>query len=152
MANSLGRWSSRSRVLSRVLVLCVVALAASSCRRAPATACSDVWKSDDFQSAHVEVVGCSTRSDLQGAPFVSRYRVAGRYASDAEQSLIKDFSIKPLQRTCCLWESTDNAQRDANGKSLSITMASEETTVTDRREWAKIPYFYIEIKRYDREP
>jgi hypothetical protein len=55
-------------------------------------------------------------------------------------------------RNCCLWESTENSYRDKSGRVFMISMATEETTITSRSQWAKIPYFYVVVDWYPKEP
>jgi len=96
--------------------------------------------------------GCKQRTDLQGGPWEASYRVAGSRAAEVESHLAREFNIKRLQRTCCLWESAQNSYRDKQGRLFVISMSTEETTIDSRNQWAKIPYFYVKMDRYREDP
>jgi len=65
---------------------------------------------------------------------------------------VKEFGIKKLNRTCCVWESTQNFYRDANEQASEISMATEETLLDKRDQWPKIDFFYVTIHRFMDDP
>jgi hypothetical protein len=114
--------------------------------------CDDLLAALNKKPAALEFQGCKPRTDLQGQPSEASYRVRGAQAAGVEESLTKELRIKRLQRTCCLWESTRNSYRDRRGRLFVISMATEETTIDSRSEWAKIPYFYVTVDLYRDDP
>ena len=128
------------------------AIVMAACASRPDGSCEDLLASLGKKPDALEFVGCKERSDLQGAPLQASYRVAGAQAADVEGSLAKELGLKTLKRTCCLWESTENSSRDKDGRSVVITMATEETTVDRREDWGKIPYFYVTVNLYREDP
>ena len=114
--------------------------------------CDDFLKTLDKKPNNLEFLGCKQRTDLQGKPWQASYRVAGSHAADVESYLTKEFGIKKLHRTCCVWESTQNSYRDEQGRLFLISMSTEETTIDSRDRWARIHYFYVKVSRYPEEP
>jgi hypothetical protein len=137
-------------VIAGTVLALVIAIAA--CANRADGSCGDVLAELEKKPDTLEFVSCKERSDLQGAPQQASYRVAGVKAADVEGFLTKELALKALQRTCCLWESTENAFRDKAGRPLVITMATEETTIDKREDWGKIPYFYVTVSRYREDP
>ena len=138
------------RVLAGLVLASAIVIAA--CASRPDGSCEDLLAALGKKPDALEFVGCKERSDLQGAPLQASYRVAGAKAADVESYLAKELTLKALQRTCCLWESTENSFRDKAGRSHVITMATEETTIDRREEWGKIPYFHVTVNLYREDP
>lgn len=113
---------------------------------------------DDFLAAlhkkpkDLEFLGCRQRTDLQNSPSEASYRVEGRHAAEVESYLTKELKIKRLERTCCVWESTQNSYRDRHDRLFVISMTTDETTVGSREQWKQIPYFYVKVYRYRDAP
>ena len=100
----------------------------------------------------LEFRDCKQQTDLQGQPWEASYRVVGNHAAEVESYLIKEFKVKRLHRTCCVWESVHNSYRDEQDRLYVISMSTDETTVDNRTQWARIPYFYIKVDLYPEAP
>lgn len=118
------------------------------CARAEA-ACADFLQQMHKKPKELIYVGCKQLRRIQGEPLEASYRVKGSAAADVEQVLIRNFGVKKLQRNCCLWETTQNAYRDDRMGNFVISMATGETLVSSASGWARIPYFYVKVDRYE---
>jgi hypothetical protein len=116
------------------------------------SSCGDFLASMQKKPSGLEFQSCRQRTDLQGHPDRADYRVAGSHAAAVETFLSKELGVKKLQRTCCVWESVRNPYRDKRGRRFEITMATEETTIDKKNQWAKIPYFYVTVSLYKELP
>jgi hypothetical protein len=114
--------------------------------------CGDLLAAIQKKPTSLEFQSCRQRADLQGKPDEADYRVPGSHAAEVENFLAKEAGLKRLQRTCCIWESVKNPFEDRSGQRLEITMATEETTIDKKKQWAKIPYFYVKVYRYRELP
>lgn len=116
------------------------------------SSCGDFLAALHKKPKSLEFQGCKQQTDRQDAPFEASYRVAGTHAAGVENYLARELKVKKLRRNCCVWESTDNFYRDQQGRAFTISMATEETTVSSRNQWAKIAYFYVTMDWYRDEP
>jgi hypothetical protein len=114
--------------------------------------CEDLLSALHRKPYYIQFLDCKQRTDLQGAPLEAKYRTEGSRAAKAEDYLHKEFKIKRLRRTCCVWESADNSYRDAHKRLYAISMSSEETTIDQRDRWWRIDYFYITVDFFRDEP
>jgi Domian of unknown function (DUF4952) len=102
---------------------------------------------------------------IQGAQIRSleaRYQVTGKDAALVEAFLQQKFQMSPLRFVCCGWEPGKREQdsrlprlgqyRDQQGYNYQITMHSGETLVTQRQDWAKIPFFYVKVTKFLEDP
>ena len=114
--------------------------------------CRDILTALQRKPSYVQFLDCKQRTDLQGAPFEATYRVTGSRAAGAEGYLIKEFRIKKLSRTCCVWESANNSYSDAQEKSYVISMSTQETIIDKRDLWPRIGHFYITVDLFPDKP
>jgi Domian of unknown function (DUF4952) len=132
-------------VLATALLAAPFLLAADS-------SCDDFLSMMEKKPKDLEFIGCKQRTDLQGEPFEATYRVAGTRAAQVETYLVREFKVKRLRRTCCVWESVQNSYRDKQGRLFIISMSTDETTIGARTRWARIPYFHVTVARYREDP
>ena len=140
---------SFSYLLCGLLLLCGVN---ASCAAADDKGCEDLLAALHKKPDYVEFLNCKQRTDLQGSPIEAKYRVKGNRAADAEDYLVKEFKIKKLGHTCCVWESADNSWRDERKRQFTISMSTEDTKVDKREDWAKLDYFYIVLDLFRDDP
>lgn len=114
--------------------------------------CHDILNALHRKPSYIQFLDCKQRTDLQGVPFEAIYRVSGSQAADAEGYLIREFKIKKLSRTCCVWESADNPYSDAPRRSFVISMSTQETTIDKRDQWPRIDHFYITVDLFADQP
>lgn len=112
-----------------------------------AGACSDVLAGIGRKPDRLEFVKCE-KSEGQ-VLFRAHYRVPGASAASVEDFFMNAFGMGPLNTTCCLWEPKAGKQGQidlGNNVFLIISMNSGETTITDRTDWNKIPFFSVEVE------
>jgi hypothetical protein len=118
-----------------------------------APVCGDLLTMLGHPPKTIAFIDCSYHPEEQTKPFVARYRVAGRDAAAVEAYLRHRFHIRPIRRFCCEWESSRNPYDSRRtGKSYEIDIGSGETLVLDRRHWADIPEFAIEVRELTELP
>ena len=110
--------------------------------------CADFLAQLGKKSAHVEFVRCSYLPDRQGKPLQAIYHVSGWFAARTEAYLIRAVGLNRLKRSCCQWDSPVRQFKDAKGQEFSIAMVSEETSITKRTNWRKIPVFEITVETF----
>lgn len=137
------------RVAMVVLLSLMPGLAIMACAQ---SSCGDFLAILHKKDSHLEFLGCKRRVNLQGQPWEATYRVEGSHAAEVEDSLTREFGIKRLHRTCCVWESTQNSFRDKRTRIFVISVSTDETTVDRRDHWAGISYFYVKVDRYSDAP
>ncbi len=134
-----------------MLRLLAASLVASSmiCGQA---SCDDLLAGLHKKPKQLEFVECKSRPDLQGKPLRATYRVKGANAAEVERYLSTAFGMQPLKNNCCLWESGQRTFQGKDGRVYYLSMGSGETPITQRAEWRKIPYFYVEFSQETEEP
>jgi hypothetical protein len=120
-------------------------------RYATASDCGDLLARIHRKPAGAIYIGCSYQSDRQGKPLEATYRVRGRDAAATEAYLVRTIGLDRLKRLCCHWESPARAFRDPQGRDYSISLASEETVVASRDDWARIDTFEITVETMTEE-
>lgn len=115
--------------------------------------CEDFLAKLSDKPEFVELLECTQDIDLQGKPFVARYRVKGTDALKAEQYMNQAFGLPKLQYICCGWDSTPYFYRD-NKTHLGymLGMGSEETPVNKRDRWSEIKTFQINVSFSTEDP
>lgn len=126
----------------RPFLLAALASVMFVCAARAESSCDDVLGTLHKKPKHLEFQGCEQHTDRQDV-FEARYRVAGTHAAAVESFLAREFKVKKLRLHCCLWESGETFYRHKQGRAFTISMSSEETIITRRKQWAKIPYFYV---------
>lgn len=127
-------------------------LALSGCAKADLS-CGDLLDGLGDKPSAIEYQSCAVEKDKQGEPFTARYRVKGADATAAEAYLGAKFGMPTLRRSCCQWDAPNGSYIDENtGHHFTVTMASEETTTSEREHWSEIPYFYILVNGYSELP
>ena len=123
--------------------------------------CGDLLQEQGAKPAHLQFVGCTTQEG-QIKTQVASYRVSGAHAHAVERYLIRRTGMGPLRFVCCGWQIVPVRRGapylgalpggpEAVG-SLAIRMASDETLINTRKDWAKIPHFGVQVMRYLEEP
>jgi len=135
-----------------ILLGAVLAIGIACSTSSQPGACADLQTLLQRKPNSLHFLGCSQRSDLQGAPFEGKYRTEGKHAAEVEEYLVNVFKIKELRRTCCVWESADNSYRDSHKRPVVISMSTEETAIDERSQWPRIDHFYVTIDLFRDEP
>ncbi|WP_319559332.1 DUF4952 domain-containing protein [Marispirochaeta sp.] len=104
----------------------------------------------------LEFVECKTGSEQ--IILEATYKVSGENAHLIENLLTEETGMNRLRYVCSGWEAhpdgalkiTDRFNHKYNNiynyNHISISMYSRETLVRDRKDWSKIPYFYIVVE------
>ncbi len=116
-----------------------------------APACGDFLDKQGDKPGFIEYLGCHAEYEGQGKPLVARYRLDGAYAAQAEDFLRRRYGIARLRFVCCGWESTPHSWVD-DGHAWNLVFASEETLLSARAQWARIPTFHIRVEQYTEDP
>ena len=140
-------------VLRLAVLLTPLCLILSACVTAKATSapCGDFLDKQGDKPAYIEYQGCHAEYEGQGKPLVARYRLDGTHAAEAEDFLRRRYGIQPLRFVCCGWESTPHSWVD-DGHAWNLVFASEETLLSARAQWSRIPTFHIRVEQYTEEP
>ncbi len=90
--------------------------------------------------------------------FEVKYKVSGKNAHLIEDLLHNKYGMSKLRFVCCGWEAHPDGQIEIQDKFnsrfkklytynyISISMYSKETLIQKRKNWHKIPYFYVIVK------
>ena len=105
-------------------------------------ACGDFLDKQGDKPAYIEYQGCHAEYEGQGKPLVARYRLDGTHAAEAE-----DFCAGATASSLCALcaaagESTPHSWVD-DGHAWNLVFASEETLLSARAQWSRIPTFHI---------
>lgn len=115
--------------------------------------CEDFLAKLSDKPEFVEFLECTQDIDIQGKPFVARYRIKGSDALEAEQYMSQSFGQPKLQYICCGWDSTPYFYRDKKTHlGYMLGMGSEETPVNERGSWSEIKFFYINVSLATEDP
>ncbi|SDZ51455.1 DUF4952 domain-containing protein [Pseudomonas sp. NFIX28] len=115
--------------------------------------CEDVLAKLSDKPGFVEFLECTQDNEIQGKPFVARYRVKGSDALEAEQFMSQSFGMPKLQHICCGWDSTPHFYRDKRTRlGYRLGMGSEETLIDERSSWPRIKFFYITASLFTEDP
>ena len=113
--------------------------------------CGDFLGSMARKPPDLEFLGCKKGKYFQLRALIATYRVKGEHASEVESYLVLNTGMARLQFVCCVWEPGGGGatQHGRLPKQLdfdsAVMMTSEsETFVKLRRDWSKIPWFYVE--------
>lgn len=131
--------------------LCLILSACVTAKATSAPACGDFLDKQGDKPAYIEYQGCHAEYEGQGKPLVARYRLDGTHAAEAEDFLRRRYGIQPLRFVCCGWESTPHSWVD-DGHAWNLVFASEETLLSARAQWSRIPTFHIRVEQYTEEP
>ncbi|MCU1719540.1 DUF4952 domain-containing protein [Pseudomonas sp. 5P_3.1_Bac2] len=134
-------------------LICLTALIAlSGCARSEPT-CGDLLARIGHKPAAIEYQSCEIEKDKQGTPSTALYRVKGSHAAEVEKYLSTQFNMPALKRSCCRWDAPNGSYADEKtGYSYTITMLSDDTSVSERENWPQIPYFHILVSSYSEFP
>ena len=117
-------------------------------------ACADFLAKLKQRPAHLQFLSCKHHAGTNGDSWIAEYRVRGTYAAEVEESLVKNFGLVRLKKSCCQWDApaADYTQGDAH---YEITMTSDEDSpsvvTTARSDWRKLPYFHVIVQYYPPE-
>ena len=117
-------------------------------------ACADFLKKLKKKPAHLQYVNCKHQASSEGDSWIAEYRVRGTYAAEVEESLVRNFGLVRLKKSCCQWDApaADYTQEAAH---YEITMTSDEDSssvvTTARSDWPKLPYFHVIVQYYPPE-
>jgi len=120
--------------------------------------CEDFLASWGEKPAQLEFTDCKKVKIPPGEGLTASYVVQGVDAAEVEKILQRKFGMAPLKFLCCGWEpvlvkNKDNlpgkgSYTDQDGWSFEVTMVSEETIISDRQDWHKIPEFYVRVTKF----
>jgi Domian of unknown function (DUF4952) len=139
-------WSSTAAIAA---TLAAASLGSGVVRAAPT--CGDFLGKLTKKPTTIEYVSCEPGSKGQLKALVATYRVKGQHASQVESYLIRETGMAKLRFYCCGWE--PNTRRGSPEGSLNlsqeqqyeVSMLSEETLVSTRRQWSRIQWFYVSV-------
>lgn len=115
--------------------------------------CDDFLANAGGKPAYLEFLECHQEPELQGAPFRATYRLPGREVYNAERYAAERFSMKPLRRSCCIWDAPPGFFRDPHtGIGYSVFMGSGETPVNRRESLQDIDFIYLRVDAYAEDP
>ncbi|MEN5199665.1 DUF4952 domain-containing protein [Pseudomonas wadenswilerensis] len=135
----------------RPLIILTLLLLCGPLQAAPQ--CADFLGALGAYPKGIEYLGCRQEPELQTAPLIATYRVKGAEAGAAEGYLHHAFGMPRLLFICCMWDSFRHFHRaPQSGIGYEILMASEETPVNQRSQWAQIEFFYITVSVDTLEP
>jgi hypothetical protein len=107
----------------------------------------------NYPATQVKYLGCTTISNTETFDRAS-YQVMAREAIAVEQLLHQKFRMDKMRFVCCGWEVSYNQGGGRYRDRLSnytIRMASGETLITDRAQWAGSDLkFTVTVERDDR--
>jgi hypothetical protein len=107
--------------------------------------CTDFLGQLKKKPAHLVFVSCVSEPARQGKPLRALYRVRGLHAGRVEAALIKSAGLNRLQRSCCQWDSAPVSFKSGSGKDYIVSMTSEDTKISTRAQWRKIPHFQVVV-------
>ena len=132
--------------------------------------CGDFLAMSEKKPPQLEYLDCTEGKDAQLRVWRARYRVAGRYARQVEDYLVKETGMQPLSHVCCIWEPIPmNGNRygyiphkqwpDGSPESrdtlltyYEISMGSEESLINQREKWHAIDWFYVDVTFFLESP
>lgn len=138
------------------VALCAASLWPSSVQAEPA--CDDFLLVLSRKPANLEFVGCKPGNKSQLRALVATYRVRGEYALRVENYFNQHARMAKLRFYCCGWEpDTRSSPREGSLRSpqklrYEVSMASEETVVSVRKNWRHISWFYVSATLLLEEP
>lgn len=72
---------------------------------------------------------------------------------NAERYTAERFSMKPLRRSCCIWDAPPGFFRDPHtGIGYSVFMGSGETPINRRESLQDIDFIYLRVDAYAEDP
>lgn len=156
MARRLARTGGVAAAIGLALL---VAPAGSTPHASAADGCADFLAAVGHKPRHVQFVGCAPGHDAQLRVLQATYRVKGAHAAQVEHYLIRHTHMPPLRFLCCGWEPWAAGAQAHHGvlprrhpPADTVTMASGETLVSRRADWAQIPAFHVRVTRYLDQP
>ncbi|MBP0017478.1 MAG: DUF4952 domain-containing protein [Cyanobacteria bacterium SBLK] len=124
--------------------------------------CEDFLKVWQEKPSDLQFIRCKKVKKFGFDRLESFYVVKGSDAARVEKILQRKFGMASLKFLCCGWEPIFKKgdvntlglgnYRDKNGIDFEISMYSEETIITDRQEWDKIPEFRIYVSMFLENP
>ena len=120
--------------------------------------CGDFLEAAGRKPANLEFVECKPGHDAQVRALFATYRVRGALAAGVEQALVRDTNMAGLRFACCGWDldMATHARRGTlpgpEGFDYAVSMASEETPINARSDWAEIPWFHVTLTLPLEEP
>jgi hypothetical protein len=117
-------------------------------------ACADFLAKLQKKPAHLKYVSCKHHTGSEGDSWIAEYRVRGTYATEVEESLVRNFGLVRLTKSCCQWDgpAADYAQADAHYEiNMSSDQDSSSVVTTGRSDWHKLPYFHVTVQYYPPE-
>ena len=150
-----------SRIRTGFFCLFALLWSAGLCCATSEPYCADFLALTDSKPGQLEFIGCETIDERGSQALQALYRVRGAEADQVESYFVQKTGISPLSFVCCLWESVPGTGRrygtllhtlwpgaDDVPAEFIITMDSEETLRSNRKEWLLIPWFYIQVTTF----
>jgi hypothetical protein len=115
----------------------------------PPLVCDDFLKQLDLQRTDVKFVSCeSMRDGAQPDGLEAVYQVEGKDIAKVESWLIRIAEVERLVFACCGWQTPNHGTlKDRNGSTYLISMGGE-ALVSQRKDFAKIPYLNVYVRHY----
>ena len=113
--------------------------------------CGDFLAMLHRKPAGLQWTGCSEGHLSQLRALVATYRVPGAQAAAVERYLARHTGMARLHFVCCGWEPRARGTQEGAGRlpgpaeAYRVDMASGETWVTRRGDWARIPWFEVRV-------
>lgn len=130
-------------------ILCLWCLPMAAWAEPQPPACGDYLLQLGGKPAALQYRGCAQQTDVQGQPYVARYRVPGGQAREIEGYLRARFGMPPLRFACCGWHGPAFFYRGGSGHGYLIDFHSAETL---EKHWSRIDRFHIEVRLYAEDP
>ncbi|MDP1979512.1 DUF4952 domain-containing protein [Undibacterium sp.] len=116
--------------------------------------CADFLQKLGKKPAALIFLGCKPAMDAQIHTLLASYKTKGSEAAQIERYLILHTRMQPLHRVCCIWENRNSpAHGKGSGQLVSqtefnyrISMGTTENLISQRKDWAKIDWFYVSVE------
>ncbi|MEM7184682.1 MAG: DUF4952 domain-containing protein [Spirochaetota bacterium] len=109
----------------------------------------------------LELVRFKVIPDYSQEVLEAEYRVPGNKAYKIERILHKKYGMAKIKHVCCIWETHPDGVIPATPQFnkrykkyykkayIKVAMGAYETPIRRRKNWHKIPYFYVLVTVYD---
>jgi|GEM_PF-1303837 len=154
----MGRKILRKRFLLTILTVLFASevWASDVARRVNSSApqCADFLQKLGKKPAPLIFLGCKPAMDAQIHTLLASYKIKGSEAAQIERYLILHTRMQPLHRACCVWENRNSPEHGRGSGQLNshtefnyrISMGTNENLINDRKDWAKIDWFYVSVE------
>lgn len=116
--------------------------------------CSDFLQKLGRKPAALIFLGCKPTMDAQIHTLLASYKTKGSEAARIELYLIQHTRMQPLHRFCCIWENRNSPEHGSGSGQLGshtefnyrISMGTNENLISQRKDSAKIDWFYVRVE------